>query len=79
MIDEGIRRAQDAIEERLAKQERPIRAGLLLKIIREEGEDVRDIDLREAVWILIGSGKIILTPQRELTLNSESELSPVVK
>ena len=79
MVGEGIRRAQDAIQEGLTKQERPIKAGLLLKIIREEVEDVRDIDLREAIWILIGSGKIILTSQRELILNSESELSSVVK
>ena len=75
MIDEGIRKAQDAIEEWLAKQDRPIKARQLLELIRGEVEGVRDIDLREAIWILIGSGKVTLTPERELTLNRETELS----
>lgn len=76
MIDErSLRaRAQEVIEEWLAKQDEPIKASLLLKSIREEVGDVRDIDLREAVWILIGSGKIVLTPERELTLKVKPDL-----
>ena len=78
MADDGIRKAQNAIEERLAKETGPIKVGLLLKSIREDMKDIRDIDLREAVWVLIGSGKIVLTPERELALSSETKHNPMV-
>ena len=66
MADDGVQRALETIEDQLKKGGRPVKARLLFKDIREEFSNIRDIDLREAVWILIGRGKITLTPNREL-------------
>ena len=54
-----------------------MKAGDLLKSIKED-KDVRDIDLREAVWLLIGRGKISLTPDRKLVLVTEVESQTMV-
>ena len=70
MPNNGILRAQEAIEQRLERQGQPVKAGLLIKQIKEEVPGVRDMELRGAVWILIGKGKISLTPDRELTLKN---------
>ena len=69
MITESLRRAQEAIERQLRNQGRPMGAKELFQSIDEEG--VRDIDLREAVWLLIGKGKIHLDWDRQLVLVDE--------
>ena len=76
MLSEALQKAQEAIEERLREEDGPMRAGDLLKSIKEEG--VRDIDLREAIWLLIGKGKIILTTDRKLVLGYEVESQSVI-
>lgn len=73
MPDDGIQKAQEAIEERLQKEGQPVKARQLLSGIRDDIPAIRDIDLREAVWILIGRGKVSLTPDRELILGREPE------
>ena len=78
MIDDGIRKAQEVIEQHLAEAKEPVKADKLLETIRREAEDIRDINLREAVWILIGSGIVILTPQREIFLKDNDRPSPLV-
>ena len=79
MLDDGILKAQEAIEEWLRKAEKgPVEAGELLKNIKEEKRDIRDIDLREAVWILIGKGTINMNPDQELTLSEEDRSSSLV-
>lgn len=72
MLSEALLKAQEAIEERLREEGVPMRAGDLLKSIKE-GKDMRDIDLREAVWLLIGKGKIHLNWDRQLVLADEVE------
>ena len=52
---------------------------MLLRKIRDKYPNVRDIDLREAVWILIGRGTITMTPTRGLTLSERVDSTPVVK
>jgi hypothetical protein len=73
MPNEGIIKAQHAIEAELKRQGQPVKAGSLLKEIRGNLEDVREIELRGAVWVLIGRGKVSLTPDWELTLASNGE------
>ena len=70
MLDETILKAQDAIEEQLKKEGRPIKVRMLLRNIEDKGEGIKDIDLREAVWLLIGRGKVKFTPNRELALKT---------
>ena len=79
MLDDGIRRAQKAIEQELEDAGRPMKAGLLIKTIKEKDQVVKDIDLREAVWILIGRGTISMSPAQELILSRETEPKSVVK
>ena len=79
MIDDGILKAQGAIEKRLQQEGAPIDIRMLLKAIRDKGENVRDIDLREAIWIMIGNGRISMTPKRELELRGEGEPNLLVK
>ncbi len=78
MQNNGILRAQDAIETLLRDAGEPIEAGQLLKNIREKNRDIRDIDLREAVWILIGRGTINMNPDQELTLSKEAKSNSLV-
>lgn len=72
MQDNGLLRAQEAIETWLRDAGEPIEAGELLRNIRERNRDMRDIDLREAVWILIGRGTIHINPDQELTLRKQA-------
>ncbi len=69
MISEELVRAQSAIEERLRANDGPMKAGDLFKHIQDAG--LRDIDLREAVWLLIGKGKVQLNWDRQLVLADE--------
>ena len=79
MPSEGILRAKDAIERRLKRAEGPVKAGELLREIKEEVDDVRDIELRGAVWVLIDRGRVTLTPERELILGSQAGPKPLAK
>ena len=72
MAEEALQRAQEAIEGRLRERGSPVKVGVLLRCIRDGEEGIRDIDLREAVWILIGRGTVNLTPDRELVLTQET-------
>ena len=72
MTDDGIRKAQEAIEQRLKNESGPVKGELLLKQIKEETEGIREMELRGAVWLLIEKGKISLTPERELVLGGEA-------
>ena len=71
MLSEALQEAQEAIEEQLRRERGPIKAADLFKGIDRKG--VRDIDLREAVWLLIGKGKIHLTWDRQLELAEDVE------
>ena len=73
MPNEGLLKAQNAIEAELKRKGRPVKPGLLLKDIREDLEGVREIELRGAVWVLIGRGKVSLTPEWELKLANNGE------
>ena len=72
MLDEAVLKAQDAIEEQLQKEQQPVKVRKLLRKIDNQGKGFKDIDLREAVWLLIGKGKIKFTPNRELALSNTS-------
>ena len=73
MSNDGILRAQHAIEAELKKQALPVKAGALLKEIRKDLQGVREIELRGAVWVLIGRGKVNLTPDWELVWANKGE------
>lgn len=75
MITNKLQRAQDAVEEKLRASGRPMKAVELFDSIDEEG--VRDIDLREAVWLLIGKGTIHLNWERQLVLAEDFESEAV--
>ena len=79
MPNEGLLKAQNAIEAELKKKGQPVKPSLLLKEIREDLEGVREIELRGAVWVLIGRGKVSLTRDWELELASQSENQPSIK
>ena len=78
MQHDGLQKAQEAIEIKLREEGQPMKARLLLTSIRKDRTDMRDIDLREAVWILIGRGKLSLTANRELTLSTGTESTQLV-
>ena len=71
MLTDSLQRAQTAIERQLREEGKPMNARELFQSIDEEG--VREIDLREAVWLLIGKGKIRLNWDRRLELADEAE------
>ena len=65
MLSEALQKAQTAIASDLQSAGQPVEAGKLLEEIKEK-QDIKDIDLREAVWYLIGQGEIVLTWDRKL-------------
>ena len=65
MLSEALQKAQTAIADDLREAGQPVEARKLLDAIKEE-RDIKDIDLREAVWYLIGQGEIELTWDRRL-------------
>ena len=73
MANEGIIKAQDAIQAELQRKGQPVKPSLLLNEIRADLEGVREIELRGAVWVLIGRGKVSLTPEWELKLANNGE------
>ena len=79
MVDDALQEALKQIEARLREEGRPMKVGALLQCIKDDVQGVRDIDLREAVWLLIGRGTIILTPDRELVLQDEVGAETTVK
>ena len=79
MVDGALQEALQEIEARLREEGRPIKVGALLQCIKDDVPGVRDIDLREAVWLLIGRGTIILNPERELVLPDEVGAEAAVK
>ena len=64
MIPEPLAKALEDLTEYLRKQKEPISPSRVIK--RLTRGVVRDIDLREAVWILIGRGTIVLTQDQKL-------------
>lgn len=65
MLSEALDKAQAAIADELRKAGEPVEGRKLLdNIIEKRG--IKDIDLREAVWYLIGQGEIAMTWDREL-------------
>ena len=79
MPNEGLLKAQKAIESELKRKGEPVKPNLLLKEIRVDLEGVREIELRGAVWALIESGKVSLTRDWELELASQSQNQPSIK
>ena len=71
MIREDLQQAQDIIEQQLRDIGKPMKARDLFESIGEVG--IRNIDLREAVWLLIGKGKVRLDWERQLVLADEVE------
>ena len=71
MIREDLQQAQDIIEQQLRDSGKPMKAKDLFESIGEVG--IRNIDLREAVWLLIGKGKVRLDWERQLVLADEVE------
>ena len=65
MLSEALDKAQAAIADELRKAGEPVGGRKLLDgIIEKQG--IKDIDLREAVWYLIGQGEIVMTWDRKL-------------
>ena len=64
MLNEALQQAHAAIANDLRKAGKPMEARKLLEEIKDR-QDTKDIDLREAVWYLIGQGEIVpnLGPQ----------------
>ena len=65
MLNRALEQAQAAIASDLRKAGKPVEARKLLEAIKEQ-QGIKDIDLREAVWYLIGQGEIELTWDRRL-------------
>ena len=65
MLNQALEQAQAAIASDLRKAGKPVEARKLLEAIKEQ-QGIKDIDLREAVWYLIGQGEIELTWDRRL-------------
>ena len=65
MLSEALKRAQTAIADDLREAGKPVEARVVLEKIKEK-HGIKDTDLREAVWILIGQGEIGLTWDRKL-------------
>ena len=75
MLSEALNRAQAAIADDLRKAAKPVEARSLLdNIIEKQG--IKDIDLREAVWYLIGQGEIVLTWDRMLVSKDFADSYP---
>ena len=66
-MTQSLINAQSAIKAQLRRQRAPMKPRELRQAITDENS-LRDIDVREAIWILVGRGQIELTPQRTLTL-----------
>ena len=75
MISEALNQAQAAIAEDLRKAGEPVEARKLLDCIMER-QNIKDIDLREAVWYLIGQGEIALTWDRKLVSREFADSYP---
>ena len=75
MLNEALEQAQAAIANDLRKAGKPVEARKLLEEIKEK-QDIKDIDLREAVWYLIGQGEIVLTWDRKLVSREFADSYP---
>ena len=73
MMTDALRDAQDAILLQLRREGDPIRPRTLLQTIKDES-GLKEIDIREAIWILIGRGAIALTNERRIALTTESQI-----
>ena len=73
MMTDALRDAQDAILLQLRREGGPIRPRTLLQTIKDES-GLKEIDIREAIWILIGRGAIALTNERRIALTTESQI-----
>ena len=75
MLSEALNQAQAAIANDLRKAGKPVEARKLLEEIKDK-HGIKDIDLREAVWYLIGQGEIALTWDRTLVSKKFADSYP---
>ena len=75
MISEARKQAQAAIVNDLREAREPVEARVLLDNIKET-HGIKDIDLSEAVWYLIGQGEIGLTWDRRLVSKDFADSYP---
>ena len=73
MMTDALRDAQEAILVQLKREGNPIRPRTLLQTIKDE-RGFKEIIIREAIWILIGRGSIVLTNERRIALTTESQI-----
>lgn len=66
MLSENLQKAVDSIRAYLVDLE-PVSSSELFSAI-EFGENVRNIDLREGIWLLIGKGEVALTSDLKVVL-----------
>lgn len=65
MLSEALKQARTAIVDELREAGEPVEARVVLENIKGK-HDIKDTDLGEAVWYLIGQGEIALTWDRKL-------------
>ena len=75
MLSEALQQAQEAIVEGLREEKQAVSPKQILEKIREK-RGLKDIDLREAVWLLIGRGEIELTSDRKLVSKACAHAQP---
>ena len=75
MANESLEQAQKAIAHDLRKAGQPVETRKVLEDIKRK-QGIADIDLREAVWLLIGKGEIGLTWDRKLVSKEFSASYP---
>jgi hypothetical protein len=75
LLNEALEQAQAAIANDLRKAGKPVEARKLLEEIKDR-QDIKDIDLREAVWYLIGQGEIVLTWDRKVVSREFADSYP---
>ena len=64
MMTQSLIDAQSAIKAQLRRQPAPLKPRELRQAIKDQNS-LRDIDVREAIWILIGRGQIELNTPRD--------------
>ena len=70
MMTQELQDAQEAILTQLQREEAEIHPRVLVQTIKDE-RGLKEIDIREAIWILIGRGRIELTNNRRISLNPD--------
>ena len=75
MANDSLEQAQEAIADNLRKAGQPVDTREVLEDIHRK-QGIADIDLREAIWLLIGKGEIGLTWDRKLVSKEFSASYP---